>query len=104
MLLVRESAGRMADDRRTQTVSRKHLDDALEALTRTDALVESLARSAEASGALVRRLSALAQHTKTMFDAMDFGFLFDPTRQLFSIGYRVAENSLDPKSLRSAGV
>ena len=33
VLLVRESAGRMADDRRTQTVSRKLLDDALEALT-----------------------------------------------------------------------
>ena len=34
--------------------------------------------------------------TKTMFDAMDFSFLFDPTRQLFSIGYRVADTSLDP--------
>ena len=31
-----------------------------------------------------------------MFDAMEFGFLFDPTRKLFSIGYRVADNSLDP--------
>ena len=36
------------------------------------------------------------QLTKTMFDAMEFGFLFDPTRKLFSIGYRVADNSLDP--------
>ena len=33
---------------------------------------------------------------KRMFDAMQFGFLFDPTRKLFSIGYRVADNSLDP--------
>ena len=31
-----------------------------------------------------------------MFDAMEFGFLFDPTRKLFSIGYRVADSSLDP--------
>ena len=31
-----------------------------------------------------------------MFDAMEFGFLFDPTRKLFSIGYRVTDNSLDP--------
>ena len=46
--------------------------------------------------ALVRRLSTLVAHTKTMFDAMEFGFLFDPTRKLFSIGYRVADNSLDP--------
>ena len=31
-----------------------------------------------------------------MFAAMDFGFLFDPARQLLAIGYRVAEGSLDP--------
>ena len=31
-----------------------------------------------------------------MFQAMNFGFLFDRTRNLFSIGYRVAEGSLDP--------
>jgi cyclic beta-1,2-glucan synthetase len=67
-----------------------------DALTRIDALVDSLTRSAAASRTFVRRLSALAQHTKTMFDAMEFGFLFDLTRQLFSIGYRVTDNSLDP--------
>ena len=27
---------------------------------------------------------------------MDFGFLFDPTRKLFSIGFRVGEGPLDP--------
>ena len=31
-----------------------------------------------------------------MVRAMDFTFLFDPTRKLLSIGYRMAENSLDP--------
>jgi cyclic beta-1,2-glucan synthetase len=31
-----------------------------------------------------------------MFDAMEFGFLFEPTRKLFSIGYRVVDSSLDP--------
>src|SRR5712691_3383323 len=67
-----------------------------DALTRIDALVESLARSAAASGALVRRLSTLVQLTKMMFDAMEFDFLFDPTRKLFSIGYRILDNSLDP--------
>ena len=30
-----------------------------------------------------------------MVGAMDFGFLFDPMRQLFAIGYRVADGSLD---------
>src|SRR5204863_1800724 len=28
--------------------------------------------------------------------AMDFGFLFDPMRKLFAIGYRVSDGSLDP--------
>ena len=67
-----------------------------DALAHIDTLVESLTRAAAASGALVRRLATLAQLTQTMFDAMEFGFLFDPTRQLFSIGYRVTDNSLDP--------
>src|SRR5271167_2967035 len=31
-----------------------------------------------------------------MFDAMKFNFLFDSARQLLSIGYQVAEGSLDP--------
>jgi cyclic beta-1,2-glucan synthetase len=31
-----------------------------------------------------------------MFDAMKFDFLFDPARHLLSIGYRVADGSLDP--------
>ena len=33
VLLVRASARAIADDRRTQTVTRKHLDEALDALT-----------------------------------------------------------------------
>jgi len=66
------------------------------ALVQFDAIIGSLTRSAAASEALLRRLSTLVTHTKMMFDAMEFGFLFDPTRKLFSIGYRVADNSLDP--------
>ena len=31
-----------------------------------------------------------------MFLAMDFTFLFDGTRKLFSIGYRATDGSLDP--------
>jgi cyclic beta-1,2-glucan synthetase len=65
-------------------------------LAHVDAVVKDLERSAAAAAGLVRRLTALIQLTKTMFDAMEFGFLFDPTRKLFSIGYRVTENSLDP--------
>jgi cyclic beta-1,2-glucan synthetase len=66
------------------------------ALAQFDALIESLTRSAATSRALVRRLATLVTDTKTIFEAMEFGFLFDPTRKLFSIGYRVADNSLDP--------
>src|SRR5437867_11196906 len=31
-----------------------------------------------------------------MVQAMDFQFLIDPSRKLFSIGYRVADGTLDP--------
>ena len=65
-------------------------------LVQVDAIIESLTRSAAACAALVRRLSTLVTHTRTMFDAMEFGFLFDSTRKLVSIGYRVADHSLDP--------
>ncbi len=65
-------------------------------LAQIDTVIESLRRSTAASEALLRRLTTLVTLTNTMFDAMEFGFLFDPTRKLFSIGYRVADNSLDP--------
>src|SRR5688500_20386694 len=61
-----------------------------------DALIADLQRSAAASAALVRRLSTLAGLVDTMFAEMEFGFLFEPTRKLFSIGYRVADTTLDP--------
>jgi cyclic beta-1,2-glucan synthetase len=63
---------------------------------RIDSLIESLAGSAAASRALVRRLSTLSQLSHELFDAMEFDFLFEPTRKLFSIGYRVGDNCLDP--------
>ena len=50
----------------------------------------------DASDALVRRVVALAREAETMVAAMEFGFLFDPVRKLFSLGYRVADGSLDP--------
>ncbi|MBI3634851.1 MAG: hypothetical protein HY216_01365, partial [Candidatus Rokubacteria bacterium] len=54
------------------------------------------ARSTAAPPALVRRLTHLADTARAMVAAMDFGFLFDPMRQLFALGYRVADGSLDP--------
>jgi cyclic beta-1,2-glucan synthetase len=67
-----------------------------DAASRIDSLIDSLAGSATASRALVRRLSSLSQQSQALFEAMEFNFLFDPTRKLFSIGYRVGDNTLDP--------
>ena len=48
-----------------------------DALAGIDAIIEGLARSAAACEALLRRLSTLIQLTKTLFEEMEFGFLFD---------------------------
>ncbi|MDO8485065.1 MAG: glucoamylase family protein, partial [Candidatus Limnocylindrales bacterium] len=45
---------------------------------------------------VARRLQAIADQAQQMFQETDFGFLFDPTRKLFSIGCRVADGALDP--------
>ena len=45
---------------------------------------------------LGRRLEAIAEELQQLFHATDFGFLFDPTRKLFSIGFRVSDGALDP--------
>ncbi len=47
-------------------------------------------------GSLAARLSAIASLAEEMVQDMDFQFLFDPTSKLFSIGYRVADSTLDP--------
>jgi cyclic beta-1,2-glucan synthetase len=59
------------------------------------ATVESHTRDLDMPDTLVRRLTILARNARAMAGAMDFGFLFDPMRQLFAIGYRVADGSLD---------
>ena len=49
-----------------------------------------------AAATLVRRLQAIADQAQQLFREMDFSFLFDPTRKLFSIGFRVRDGALDP--------
>ncbi len=49
-----------------------------------------------AAATLVRRLQAIADRAQQLFREMDFSFLFDPTRKLFSIGFRVRDGTLDP--------
>jgi len=65
-------------------------------ITHIDTLSDAIRQSAADASALIRRLSTLTLRAESMFQAMDFGFLFDGTRNLFSIGYRVTEGSLDP--------
>jgi cyclic beta-1,2-glucan synthetase len=151
--LTRESLLLVADDGHPHQVTRRQLEDALDALSRTAAMLGERARpsdledlrlranafaelaqtlstergdagSAEVLGcaAAVRtsiesrqrdlnlltprglraepslrvRLEALISLARTMFEAMDFGLLFDTDRQLLSIGYRVNDSTLDP--------
>jgi cyclic beta-1,2-glucan synthetase len=65
-------------------------------IVQIDALSEALRLSSVDAAALIRRLSVIVQTTTRLFQAMDFAFLFDKTRKLFSIGYRVTDGSLDP--------
>jgi len=55
-----------------------------------------LLRSADGPALLDERLGALADVARKMVDEMEFGFLFDPARQLLSIGFLVVEGTLDP--------
>jgi cyclic beta-1,2-glucan synthetase len=63
------------------------------------ATIESHIRDLDAtmpmSASLVDRLALLARSAQEMVEAMEFGFLYDPLRHLFAIGYRVEDGSLD---------
>ncbi|HVB56534.1 MAG TPA: glucoamylase family protein [Candidatus Acidoferrales bacterium] len=67
----------------------------LPVLARIDALADALRKSGAEAAVLIRRVTALAQTAQDMFHAMDFSFLFDEMRKLFSIGYRVTDGTLD---------
>ncbi|MCU0863384.1 MAG: glycosyl transferase [Planctomycetes bacterium] len=58
-------------------------------------LVAALDRAAALGLELQQRLLDLQQRLQAHSAAMQFGFLFDQHRCLFSIGYRVAEDTLD---------
>jgi cyclic beta-1,2-glucan synthetase len=50
---------------------------------------------ANARLAVAERLKTIAADSRRLFNAMEFGFLFDEDRQLLSIGYRAEDGSLD---------
>ncbi|PKU24740.1 hypothetical protein CWS72_09945 [Telmatospirillum siberiense] len=70
-------------------------DSTPDAITKLDALIVEFQRSTQASAALQGRLKALGDLARKMFEEMEFGFLIDPVRGLLSIGYLVADESLD---------
>ena len=61
-----------------------------------DETIAALTASSLASQRLVDRLLAVTTLTQAMFGAMQFGFLFDATRKIFSIGYRITDGTPDP--------
>jgi len=65
-------------------------------LARIGALSQAIDHAAADATVLNRRLLTVAQSAEKMFRTMDFGFLFDKTRKLFSVGYRGIDGSLDP--------
>jgi len=50
----------------------------------------------DAAASIARRLSTLEDTARAMALAMEFGFLLDHDRKLLSIGYRIADGTLDP--------
>jgi cyclic beta-1,2-glucan synthetase len=66
-----------------------------EVLARIDALTAALKASADEASSLAGRLMEIASTSQGLFDAMDFRFLFDDSRKLFSIGMRATDGTLD---------
>ena len=60
------------------------------------ARVAMLRLAQQQANTLTRRLTDMAARIDTLFNNMDFRFLYDVERHIFSIGYRVAEGELDP--------
>ncbi|HLJ59115.1 MAG TPA: glucoamylase family protein [bacterium] len=73
-----------------------HASTTADTLAGVDALAQAIRRSADDTSALVRRLTTITRQAETMFHEMDFRFLFNHTRRLVSIGYRVTDGTLDP--------
>jgi cyclic beta-1,2-glucan synthetase len=64
-------------------------------LNSIDAHRHDLAQSADAARSAMARLSILESTARSLALAMDFGFLFNRSRQLLSIGFLAAEDALD---------
>jgi cyclic beta-1,2-glucan synthetase len=65
------------------------------AVNELDTLTSVIEQAAEAAKNFASRLSRIAQTCQRIFDEMDFKFLLDPERKVFTIGYNVTEGRND---------
>src|SRR5438067_1250997 len=64
-------------------------------LAEIDQLTGAMEQAAEATKAITSRLGKIAQRSAQIIDEMDFNFLLDPERKVFTIGYNVSEGKND---------
>jgi cyclic beta-1,2-glucan synthetase len=98
--IVADIARALVDEMRRDQDGQR--DDALFWVDALEHAVHSHCRDSacapDGSAELRERLNALTDTALQMADAMEFGFLLDPARNLLSIGYAVTEGRLDPSS------
>ncbi|MGZ6035469.1 MAG: glucoamylase family protein, partial [Myxococcaceae bacterium] len=68
----------------------------LGATTRVFPTLRALSSTSPRAAELIARLEALAATASRHAGAMDFSFLYDRQRALFSIGYQITSHTLDP--------
>ena len=61
-----------------------------------DALAYDLGSAQKNAASLLNNFSILASRAEEYFQSMPFGFLYDPQRHVFHIGYNVESGRLDP--------
>jgi cyclic beta-1,2-glucan synthetase len=61
-----------------------------------DALAYDLGAARKNAASLLENYSVLAARAEAYFQSMPFGFLYDPKRRVFHIGYNVESGRLDP--------
>jgi cyclic beta-1,2-glucan synthetase len=88
-----EEASRKLSDMRAHILAAASPNHAL--VERIDQWIVALDGSAHDAAALSRRLLNVAHTADTFFSGMDFRFLYDEPRKLFSIGFRPGDGTLD---------
>ncbi|RYZ67978.1 MAG: phosphorylase, partial [Proteobacteria bacterium] len=69
--------------------------EAKELASQLEKLRSGLERTVQASQSIFEKTQTVIELSHRLFNEMDFRLLFDPSKKLFSIGYRVADGQLD---------